>query len=210
MRFGIKPGLPNRHTKTVPGYTHFWYMSSQQGPETPRSSATFLGMPKKVPPTSPFGQRLMRLRLERGLTQTQLAEMIESSQRAISRYETIAELPPAASSSASPKSSKSPPTSPWVFAPPSRLSSSSPRTTPKPAGSGRNFSRSSSCRRRTDERSFASSTLSSPPKSRSERALNSAATASHSSLLTTSARNASRPLSGSRSHLLTSSRALAG
>ena len=71
-------------------------MHPQQGPETPRSRATFLGMPKKVPPTSPFGQRLMRLRLERGLTQTQLAEMIESSQRAISRYETIAELPPAA------------------------------------------------------------------------------------------------------------------
>lgn len=38
----------------------------------------------------------MRLRMARGLTQTQLAEMIDSSQRAISRYETVAELPPAA------------------------------------------------------------------------------------------------------------------
>lgn len=37
----------------------------------------------------------MELRLERGLTQTQLAELIDSSQRCISRYETIAELPPA-------------------------------------------------------------------------------------------------------------------
>lgn len=51
-------------------------------------------MPKKVPPSSEFGERLMRLRLARGLTQTQLAEAIDSSQRAISRYETIAEFPP--------------------------------------------------------------------------------------------------------------------
>lgn len=36
----------------------------------------------------------MRIRLARGLTQTQLAEAIDSSQRAISRYETIAEFPP--------------------------------------------------------------------------------------------------------------------
>jgi transcriptional regulator with XRE-family HTH domain len=60
------------------------------------SAATFGLMPKKVPPSSAFGERLMRLRMARGLTQTQLAEMIESSQRAVSRYETIAELPPAA------------------------------------------------------------------------------------------------------------------
>lgn len=53
-------------------------------------------MPKKVAPSSAFGERLMRLRMARGLTQTQLAEMIDSSQRAISRYETVAELPPAA------------------------------------------------------------------------------------------------------------------
>ena len=53
-------------------------------------------MPKKVPPSSPFGERLTRLRTARGLTQTQLADLIDSSQRAVSRYETIAELPPAA------------------------------------------------------------------------------------------------------------------
>ena len=35
-------------------------------------------MPKKVPPSSEFGERLMRLRLARGLTQTQLAEAIGS------------------------------------------------------------------------------------------------------------------------------------
>jgi transcriptional regulator with XRE-family HTH domain len=57
---------------------------------------TLSAMPRKVPPTFAFGERLARLRVERGLTQTQLAELIESSQRAISRYETIAELPPAA------------------------------------------------------------------------------------------------------------------
>jgi transcriptional regulator with XRE-family HTH domain len=51
-------------------------------------------MPKKVPPSSEFGERLMRLRIARGLTQTQLADAIDSSQRAISRYETIAEFPP--------------------------------------------------------------------------------------------------------------------
>jgi transcriptional regulator with XRE-family HTH domain len=52
-------------------------------------------MPKKVPPSSEFGERLVLLRKARGLTQTQLAEMIQSSQRAISHYETIAEFPPA-------------------------------------------------------------------------------------------------------------------
>ena len=52
-------------------------------------------MPKKVQPGSEFGARLFRLRKERGLTQIQLAEAIESSQRAISHYETVAEFPPA-------------------------------------------------------------------------------------------------------------------
>jgi transcriptional regulator with XRE-family HTH domain len=52
-------------------------------------------MPRKVPPSHPFGKRLMELRVQRGLTQVQLAELIESSQRCISRYETVAELPPA-------------------------------------------------------------------------------------------------------------------
>ena len=37
----------------------------------------------------------MELRSQRGLTQTQLAELIDSTQRCISRYETVAELPPA-------------------------------------------------------------------------------------------------------------------
>ncbi|MBL9025019.1 MAG: helix-turn-helix transcriptional regulator [Myxococcales bacterium] len=60
------------------------------------SATTFRFMPKKVPPSSAFGERLMRLRMARGLTQTQLAELIDSSQRAVSRYETIAELPPTA------------------------------------------------------------------------------------------------------------------
>lgn len=51
-------------------------------------------MPKKVPPSSAFGDRLTRIRTARRLTQTELAEMIGSSQRAISHYETVAEYPP--------------------------------------------------------------------------------------------------------------------
>lgn len=53
-----------------------------------------IAMPRKMKPGSEFGERLTRLRTERALTQTQLAEMIESSQRAISAYETVAEFPP--------------------------------------------------------------------------------------------------------------------
>jgi transcriptional regulator with XRE-family HTH domain len=51
-------------------------------------------MPRKVQPASAFGERLARLRAERGITQGQLAERIGSSQRAISAYETVAEYPP--------------------------------------------------------------------------------------------------------------------
>lgn len=53
-------------------------------------------MPRKVPPASAFGERLAELRAERRITQGQLAEMIDSSQRAISHYETVAEFPPTA------------------------------------------------------------------------------------------------------------------
>ncbi len=42
-----------------------------------------------------FGQRLERFRKERGLTQIQLAEMIDSSQRTLSHYETGRGYPPA-------------------------------------------------------------------------------------------------------------------
>ncbi len=52
-------------------------------------------MPKKVQPDSEFGERLMALRKARGLTQIQLAEMIGSTQRAVSRYETVADRAPA-------------------------------------------------------------------------------------------------------------------
>lgn len=51
-------------------------------------------MPKKVEAQSEFGRRLTQLRKDRGLTQVQLAERIGSTQRAVSRYETIAEFPP--------------------------------------------------------------------------------------------------------------------
>jgi transcriptional regulator with XRE-family HTH domain len=36
----------------------------------------------------------MRIRMARGLTQTQLAEKLQSTQRNISHYETVAECPP--------------------------------------------------------------------------------------------------------------------
>lgn len=52
-------------------------------------------MPRKVTPGHPFGKRLVMLRMERGLTQVDLAKLIGSTQRSISGYETIAELPPA-------------------------------------------------------------------------------------------------------------------
>jgi len=51
-------------------------------------------MPKKVEPVSDFGKRLYELRTERGLTQAQLADAIDSSQRSISHYETVADYPP--------------------------------------------------------------------------------------------------------------------
>lgn len=53
-------------------------------------------MPRKVQAASAFGERLAELRAERGITQIQLAEMIGSSQRAVSHYETVAEYPPTA------------------------------------------------------------------------------------------------------------------
>jgi transcriptional regulator with XRE-family HTH domain len=49
-----------------------------------------------VPPNSEFGRRLTDARQKRGLTQVQLAELIGSTQRAISRYETVADFPPTA------------------------------------------------------------------------------------------------------------------
>jgi len=54
-----------------------------------------LEMPKKTKPGSEFGERLTTLRKARGLTQIQLAEMIGSTQRAVSHYETVADFPPA-------------------------------------------------------------------------------------------------------------------
>ncbi len=55
---------------------------------------TLDAMPRKARAGSAFGERLVEIRAERGITQGQLAEMIGSSQRAISGYETVAEYPP--------------------------------------------------------------------------------------------------------------------
>lgn len=51
-------------------------------------------MPSKVPPSSEFGRRLTAIRQQRGLTQTQLAERINATQRVISYYETVADSAP--------------------------------------------------------------------------------------------------------------------
>jgi transcriptional regulator with XRE-family HTH domain len=52
-------------------------------------------MPRKKYPESSFGERLQAIRKTRGLTQVQLAEAAETTQRAISYYETEAGFPPA-------------------------------------------------------------------------------------------------------------------
>ena len=46
-------------------------------------------MPRKKPPQTEFGARLVALRQRRGLTQVQLAEASGLTQRAISYYETM-------------------------------------------------------------------------------------------------------------------------
>jgi transcriptional regulator with XRE-family HTH domain len=70
-------------------------MESTAAQGDPKTDPTISGtMPSKVPPSSAFAERLTRLRTARGLTQTELAEKIGSSQRAISRYETVADYPP--------------------------------------------------------------------------------------------------------------------
>src|SRR3990172_1773146 len=65
----------------------------------PRTSETtptlrFEVPPQKREPTN-FGERLIRLRKARGLTQVQLADAMGSTQRAISYYENHASYPPA-------------------------------------------------------------------------------------------------------------------
>ena len=54
-----------------------------------------LAMPRYREPASPFGERLVAIRKARGLTQTELAERIGSTQRSLSYYEVRAEYPPA-------------------------------------------------------------------------------------------------------------------
>ena len=52
-------------------------------------------MPRKKPPQTEFGVRLVALRQQRGLTQVQLAEASGLSQRVISYYETMPGYPAA-------------------------------------------------------------------------------------------------------------------
>ena len=53
-------------------------------------------MPAKKPAQNAFGKRLVALHQQRGLTQVQLAKATGMTQRAISYYETEAELPASA------------------------------------------------------------------------------------------------------------------
>ncbi|MGQ0508544.1 MAG: helix-turn-helix domain-containing protein [Myxococcaceae bacterium] len=50
-------------------------------------------MPKKKQPLTEFGVRLTQLRQARGLTQVQLAQATGTTQRIVSRLETVAEFP---------------------------------------------------------------------------------------------------------------------
>lgn len=54
-----------------------------------------LDMPRKKHLPTDFGARLLALRKARGMTQVQLAEAAETTQRAISYYENEAAYPPA-------------------------------------------------------------------------------------------------------------------
>lgn len=50
-------------------------------------------MPAKKQPETEFGRRLVAIRQARGLTQTQLAAATGTTQRVVSRLETVAEYP---------------------------------------------------------------------------------------------------------------------
>lgn len=76
-------------------YSNFVYESKRSCPSSAKPGLTLAGVPRRAAPTTPFGRRLVQLRTERSLTQTQLADLIGSTQRNISHYETVAELPPA-------------------------------------------------------------------------------------------------------------------
>ncbi len=52
-------------------------------------------MPRKKYGETSFGERLQNIRKARGMTQVQLAEAAETTQRAVSYYETEAGFPPA-------------------------------------------------------------------------------------------------------------------
>jgi transcriptional regulator with XRE-family HTH domain len=58
-------------------------------------SLTIIDMPRKKQEGNDFGRRLVALRKARGLTQVQLAEAANTTQRAISYYENEPGYPPA-------------------------------------------------------------------------------------------------------------------
>jgi transcriptional regulator with XRE-family HTH domain len=92
-------------------------------------------MPGKKYGQTGFGERLQVIRKARGLTQVQLAEAAEATQRAVSYYETEAGFPPAPAVIALARALKVT-TDELLGVKPPRVEG--PRMIPKPAGSGRN------------------------------------------------------------------------
>jgi transcriptional regulator with XRE-family HTH domain len=80
--------------KTVLVYSNFMYVHENSTRAQTNFGLTILGMPRKITPSSAFGKRLVQLRMERNLTQADLATLIGSTQRNVSHYETVAEYPP--------------------------------------------------------------------------------------------------------------------
>ena len=81
----------------VPQYIHIMYIQALDLPEDSEVEHKIrLVMPAKKEPQTAFGKRLFTLRKARGLTQSQLADALGTTQRVISYYETDAELPPSA------------------------------------------------------------------------------------------------------------------
>lgn len=69
--------------------------SSEGKPEENTILKSFVDMPREKQEDLAFGPRLAALRKARGLTQIQLAEAAETTQRAISYYENDTGFPPA-------------------------------------------------------------------------------------------------------------------
>jgi transcriptional regulator with XRE-family HTH domain len=81
-------------SKTVREYIRITFILATLIQEVPKVDFTIAAeMPAKKPAQTAFGKRMVALRQARGLTQIELAKAAETTQRAISYYETEAEFP---------------------------------------------------------------------------------------------------------------------